>query len=561
METIERLLRRAWWRLVAIDLLRTLAVTLSLAAFALILLRLTQSLYFLPASWPQLAGLAAELALVAALAWSLVRTRRGHAVARRVDERAGLRETLSTALCVNAQDDPWSKATVELAGRAAATVNLRAALPVEAPRLWPAPLAAWALLAILLAVPVLNLPGLTGTPLPPPFPQQQAQEVSAEVEQMKTELLAEAARLGVIIDLADNAAPDALAPTDLTPEEIQANAVKELTKLTDSLDAQMQERGADTLEALEKQLERLRQPGPGPAQDLARALARGDFDMARKELSKLAEQLNSNELSPEQQQELEKQIANLADQLKKLAEQNKELERSLRQAGLSPENAARLAADPEAISKALEQMKNLTEEQKKQLMQQAKAQAEACQQCNNMSQSMSKLAKAMSGANGMSGQAQLAMDEMSDMLSEMEMLDSDLSAMKAMRSKASAKCNSIGKNFDRGADGNIGPGIGSNHATSEGTPADESSFALKPTQSTIDNTGGPIIGSRLVYEGQIRGESRAAFAQSAAAAAATASDAVESMQVPREYEAAVLRYFGALKDKSEPATDAAPTEK
>ena len=35
---------------------------------------------------------------------------------------------------------------------------------------------------------------------------------------------------------------------------------------------------------------------------------------------------------------------------------------------------------------------------------------------------------------------------------------------------------------------------------------------------------------------------------------------LESMRVPREYEAAVMKYFGALREKAEPAQDAAPDD-
>ena len=83
-----------------------------------------------------------------------------------------------------------------------------------------------------------------------------------------------------------------------------------------------------------------------------------------------------------------------------------------------------------------------------------------------------------------------------------------------------------------------------------------SSVTFNNTKANVNTQQGPIIGSRMVYEGQIRGESRVEFAQSAEAAAANASDAIESMRVPREYEAAVMKYFGALREKAEPAKDA-----
>ncbi len=582
MEAIQRLLKRAWWRLVVIDLLGTLAFTLAAMAMLLVLWRILQSLVPLPGSWGTLAGIGAGAAFVFAVVWSLIRTRQGDPVARRVDERAGLRETLSTALCVSAMNDPWSQATVELAGRRASEVNLKSAIPVEAPRLWPAPVAAWGLLAILLAVPVINLPALMGQKPPPPSPEQQAQQVSVEVEQMKEDLKAEAARLGVDINFDDeDAAENALAPTDLTPEEIQAAAVKQLTQLTDKLAEEMQEKGADKLEALEKQLEQLRQPGPGPAQELARAMARGDFDKAREELSKLAQQMNQGELSEEQSEQLQKQMENLAQQMQKLSEQRKETEQALRQAGMNSEQAKELASNPEALQKALEEMQNMTQEQKQQLMQQAMAQAQAAQQCSNMSQAMSQMAQNMS-QQGMSAQGQQAMDQLGDMLSEMEMLEGDMSSMQAMMNAAQQRMNQMGKGFcdnpgsgegegqgkfgntgqwaagdtSRMGDGSGGPGQG--HGVSP--DAKETSVTFNNTKANVATREGPIIGSRLVYEGQIRGESRVEFAQSASAAASNASDAIESMQVPREYESAVMKYFGALREKAEPAKDTAKDE-
>lgn len=577
METIQRLLKRAWWRLVLIDLLATFAVTLTAIAMLLVVWRVLQSLVPLPGEWGTVAGVSALVAFALALGWSLVRTRPGSPVARRVDERAGLRETLSTALCVSTNQDPWSQATVELAGRTAAGVDLKSAIPVEAPRYWPAPVAAWGLFGILLMVPVLNLPAMMGRQPPPPTPREQAQQVNAEVEQMKEDLKAEAARLGVDIDFEDDeAAENAMAPTELTPEEIQAAAVKQLTQLTDKLAEQMEEKGADRLEALEKQLEQLRQPGPGPAQELARAMARGEFDKAREELSNLAQQLRDGELSEEQKEQLQKQMENLGKQLEQLSEQRKAMEQALRQAGMNSDDAKKLAMDPEALQKALEQMQNMSEEQKQQLMQQAMAQAQACQQCNGMGQAMAQMAQNMS-QQGMSAQGQQAMDQLGDMLSEMEMMSGDMASMQAMMDAAQQRMGQMGKGFcdnpgmgqGEGKFGNTGQwaaGDTSRLGNGSGGPgqgngvspdAKETSVTFNNTKANVNTREGPIIGSRLVYEGQIRGESRVEFAQSAEAAAASASDAIESMRVPREYEAAVMKYFGALREKAEPAKDAA----
>ncbi|GAB5497257.1 MAG: hypothetical protein Phyf2KO_23370 [Phycisphaerales bacterium] len=568
MEIINTLLRRAWWRLVLIDMIRTFAVSLTVVAGLLVVWRLLESVVSVPTTWGVMAGVGAGVAFVFSVAWSIVRTKQGGPVARQLDERAGLRETISTALCVQHEQDAWSRATVEMAGQKAQSVNLREAIPVESPRYWPAPVAAMALLGILMMVPVIDLPSLFGSAPTEISEEGEAELASVEVEEMKRELEAEAKRLGVDIDLGDEAADDALKPEDMTPEEIQAAAVKQLTQLTDKLEAKMEEQGKDKLEAMKNQLQKLRQPGPGPAEELARAMARGNFDKAREELSKLAQQMRSGEMSEEQQDQLEKQMENLAKQMEELAEQRQETERSLREAGMSSEEAKQLAANPEALQKALEQMQNLTQEQKEQLMQQAQSQAEACKQCQNMGQAMSQMAKSMSqGQQGMSSQAQAAMDQMGDMLSEMEQLQGDMQSMQAMMNAAQQQMDKMGQGFGNGMGSGMGEwrtGDTSRLGSGSGGPgkgdgaspdAKETSISFNDTKANVNTQQGPIIGSRMVYEGQIRGESRIEFAMGAKSAASNASDAIESMQVPREYESAVMKYFGALEDRAETATD------
>jgi hypothetical protein len=577
VDIINNLLKRAWFRLVFIDLIRTFAVTLTIAAGVLIAWRLLESVVAIPMSWGVLAGVGAGTAFAAAVVWTLIRTKQGGSVARQVDERAGLRETISTALCVQNEQDAWSRATVEMAGKKAGTVNLKEAIPVETPRYWPAPIAAMAFLAIALMVPVLNLPALFGSEPTIPQDQQDAIQASVEVEQMKKELEAEAQRLGVEFDMDEDAAENALLPEDMTPEEIQAAAVKQLTMLTDKLETKMQDQGADKLEAIEKQLQKLRQPSPGPAQELARAMARGNFDKAREELSKLAEQMRSGDMSDEQGEQLAKQMENLAKQMEQLSQEKKETERALREAGMSAEEAKQLAAgDPQALKEALEKLEGMSDEQKQQLMEQAMSQAEACKNCSGMGQAMSQMAKAMQGQpgqpgqqgqQGMNSQTQSAMDQLGDMLSDMEQMQGDMQSMQAMMDAAQSQMNKMGQgfcenpgsgmgNWDQGdtsrpGNGSGGPGQG------DGVSPDarETSITFNDSKANVTTQQGPIIGSRMVYEGQIRGESRTEFAMGAKSAAHNASDAIESMRVPREFEGPVMKYFGALEKRAESADD------
>ncbi len=104
----------------------------------------------------------------------------------------------------------------------------------------------------------------------------------------------------------------------------------------------------------------------------------------------------------------------------------------------------------------------------------------------------------------------------------------------------------------RPGNGSGGPGQGDGVSPD----AKETSITFNDSKANVNTQQGPIIGSRLVYEGQIRGESRTEFAMGAKSAAHNASDAIESMLVPREFEGPVMKYFGALEKRAETAEDA-----
>lgn len=566
MDTIIGLVRRAWWRLVAVDVLRTFSVTLTVGAVVVVGWRMVSSVAPAPVGWLPLLGVTTGAALVSAVIWSVSRVRRGGAVARELDERAGLRESLSTALCVAGSDDPWSRAAVAQAERVAAGVSVSRAIPVEAPAYWPAPAAAVAIAGLALVLPAPDLRGLFTPAASGPAPAELAVvEARAEVDEAVRSLEEEARRLGVELGLEDLTESGEIgAPDELTPEAIRAEAVKKLTKLTDTLAEKLDTPEQRAAEAIGAQLQRLRQPGPGPAQDLARAMARGEFGKARDELSELAEQLRSGELGEEDRAKLAEQMENLSAQLEALAERQGDLERALREGGLSAEQAAKLAqqlaADPGALKQAMEQMQGLSESQRQQLAELAQRAASSSQAAQSMSNAMSQMASAMSGQGqqGMSGEMSAAMDALGDQLSQMEMAQGELASMRAMLASAQGQCKGLCEGSAPGL-GEWGAGDSQREGSGSGGPgrghgaspdARETSVTTTSARSAVKTTDGPIIGSTLVYESQVRGESRAAFAAAARSATASASDAIESMRVPREYERAVMRYFGALEAKS-----------
>src|SRR4051812_28122023 len=145
MTEIRRVLQAAAWRLWAIHALRTFIITLSGAIVALMLTLLAQRIFGLRITWPgdwlRLGAAAVGLALIIAAFWSFITRPREHRVARELDERADLRESLSTALVYAKSKDPWAQAVVETARARAVGVKVARAIPITGPRFWPVPLA------------------------------------------------------------------------------------------------------------------------------------------------------------------------------------------------------------------------------------------------------------------------------------------------------------------------------------------------------------------------------------------------------------------------------------
>src|SRR5687768_5778399 len=102
MHETRSLLRRAAWRLALTEFCRSLIVAIAGGLAALIALRLVQQLWPIQQALPwTLIGIwTGVAAVVVALGWTIVTRAKPKAVARRVDEVAQLKESISTALCV-----------------------------------------------------------------------------------------------------------------------------------------------------------------------------------------------------------------------------------------------------------------------------------------------------------------------------------------------------------------------------------------------------------------------------------------------------------------------------
>lgn len=584
MDPIREVIARAGRRLLLAGWIRHTVVLLTCAIALAVLARAVQKLVpVVTIDWSTALPLMAGTAVLAALLVAWIRRPKEIDIARTVDERAGLRESLSTALCVEKEEGAWSKAIVDDAGHKARRVVVRDAVPIEAPGNSWWPVAACAALLAVWWLPAHDVTGLLAKKEQKQAERQQVQEVAAQLDNAQKTIDEILAKAGVEMEKGDEAEEDLFNPSEIeqiTPEEMQRAAIKKLTELSDKLEEKRNGEEGMTFDAIQDAMKRLEAPEPGPAAEMSRAMARGDFAEAKKQLEQLAEQIKNGEMTPEEKAQLANQAEKMAEALKQMAENRQQLEEQLQAAGVSEEQAKQLAADPAALEQALKEQ-GVGQEQIDQMKQQAQAQQKAGDAAAAMSQAMGQMAQGMQAGN--ESQAGEGLDSMGGQLSNLEQLQSEMAsleqAMGECQGQMAGMCenpgNGMGQTAGQGSQwGNNGQfqqgqamsqGSGSGKAGQGlGAGPDEAAadFVLKTEKANVSTTGeGPVIASTLVYGSQVRGESTAAFSEVVGSAEAQAAEAIETKRVPREHEEAVKAYFGRLKKAAEQQSGTPATSK
>lgn len=604
MEQVRSIVKSAGRRLFVNDFVQALAITLSIGIGLVLLARIVERVLGLTTSmgphWRTVFIAVASTAVVSAFAWAFVSRRKTMQVAQEVDQRADLKESLSTALAIESDikaHQPWAVAVAETATTAASKVRVPVVVPYETPPAWPAPvLGGIALAVIWYALPNFDL-------LKHDAPKIAQKQKEAEVLQVKTEMakdkeklkeLLSKAKVDVMEGKGDPLVPEQ-AQKENDPDAIKRAALKELTDLTNKLeDAKLSEKAMQS-EAIKEAMEQLKQPGQGPLNELAKSLQKGDFSGAKDQLDQLSRQLQSNEMSPEKKEELKKQLENMGKQLKDLAKDQKALEKKLQDAGLDKKSAeamAKAASDPAKMQEELSKMPGMNEQMKNELMKMAQANSECQGQCSKMGESMSKMGESMS-KQGMGQQGAQAMDELKQALNDGEMMQADMENLNAALDEAKDQMAKLGQDMQKMGKkgGEQGEGEGEGEGKGEGSgklgewragdsnkrgkgsgnagqgdgrspEAEAADYALEKKKADVKTTKGAVIGSRLVYGEQVKGEAIAEFADAVASGEQSAAEGMEAMKVPKELEGAVKQYFGRLKDKVEQSKkDAKPAGK
>ncbi|MDP7005429.1 MAG: hypothetical protein QF718_04390 [Phycisphaerales bacterium] len=321
------------------------------------------------------------------------------------------------------------------------------------------------------------------------------------------------------------------ADTISDPETLRREALRKITDLQKRLDEMLQEDDPLTFDEMTNRMQAIELPKNSKTLPLVAAMKNGNFDQAKKEFEKLQEKMESEKLSEEEREELAKSLEELAKQLEKLASANESLSSALSAAGMNGE----LANNSEAAMKAIKNS-NLSEEQKKKLLELLKAQQQASKMCKKMSSSCKKC----SGGNGDQAMAnELAkLDAMQKFKTKAEL------AKKECQNAVKGMCNSPG--YGMSGTGGIGQGNGDKNRVKE--------TATKgvPERSPVHTIEGTII-ARQLFEGGLltTNESTSTVKETVLTQQRNAEQAIADEEIPRKYHDLLKHYFGQLEELTE----------
>jgi uncharacterized coiled-coil DUF342 family protein len=412
--------------------------------------------------WHLLAGFLTT-GLAVATVWTLLTLTPAIPTALEIDRRCGLKERVSSSLAMGV-DDRQSEAGQALIADADNRLRRTAVMerfPVRPPRhlLLPLVPAALVVAAMFIWSPAERqvAAATNNSTVQPPAPevkkslddlQQRLSQLRKQEE--KKEGLKDATDLLKKIEEGANQAK-------VEPRE------KVLVKLND-LARELQERRKQlggSGESLKRQMEQVQGVDQGPADKLAKALSKGDFEKAANELEKLQKQIADNKLDPAKKNDLAKQMEQLKQKIEQLAKQSKEAQAEMQKQA----DQMKQAGNPNAADKL---------EQEIQRLQQQGPQMDSLQGlCNKLGQCANQLKQGQNGQAAQSMQdAMQQMQEMAQRQSEMKTLDNALQNIAdARRQMNCEKCGGKGceacQGQGEGMDGNMA-GDGKGNADGNG---------------------------------------------------------------------------------------------
>src|SRR5690606_1979335 len=279
----------------------------------------------------------------------------------------------------------------------------------------------------------------------------------------------------------------------------------------------------------------------GPAGSMVKAMQKGDFAEAEKQVKALADKLREGKLSEQDQHELKKQIESLRDQLAKASEKHQQAKEQLQQ----QIDQAKREGRTEDAAKMQQQMNQL------------QAQDQQMQQMQQMSEAMNQAAQAMQG--GKAGEAAEALENMADQLGELQSemdqlqdLEDTLESLSQSKDQmrcqscSGAGCKSCGGAGNGDSQGPPGFGLGRGQGQGD-RPEEETETGFYDTQVRGQPKQGRGIIAGFADGPNRKGVSREEIKDAVIGAINAQSDPLENQNLPRVERDHAREYFDRLR--------------
>jgi hypothetical protein len=308
----------------------------------------------------------------------------------------------------------------------------------------------------------------------------------------------------------------------------------EMNKLTDALKERKKQLGNP--DQVNRQLMQLKEMGQnGPADQLAKELAKGDFKKAAEQLRQLQEKLQKGEITQAEKKALQEQLAEMSKKLKDVAnmeERKKQLEQALKNGGLS---------------------KDQHEREMEKLKQQSKSLQHLAQIASKLGQAQEALKKGDTKQAAESlGMTQQQLAQMAKQLEEMQALDRAMAEVQdAKNGMNDDGSNQLGQGMGGmenmfGMRRNMGEGLGRGRGQGDRPEAlDETATYATKVQQQVKK--GKAVLQGFTQPGKtVKGESVIDIQGEMEAATASAAAALSNQKIPKNVEKHIRAYYDQI---------------
>ncbi|MDX1925745.1 MAG: hypothetical protein SFV81_04465 [Pirellulaceae bacterium] len=546
MDQIRKQARIARRRLVTERFFAYLPWTLSLALLLAVIAIILPKVMYLPvdsviwfASW---AGGCAALALIINTVLTLVGRPTLADAAVEIDRRFGLRERLSSVLVMSKEDTETDlgKALADDAQKRAEKLDVRDKFQ-------------WGLRRSLM-LPLI--PAIIGAALWYAPNRLAPEEVANKDSKTTIKQIKNSTKplLDQIKKKREQAEKDGLSEIEIDffkklegelaklQKDNKLDTKQSLAKLND-IKEQLEERRNEmgSAENLKRNLQNLEKFEAGPAEKLADALKKGDFEKAEESLEQMVKKMQAGEMSPAEMEQLQKQLDKIGEAMAEAAKAHEQNKQALQEQIKKAEAAG--------------DMQKAAQLQRK--LEQAQAQDAQMAQMQQMADALSKAQQSMKEGDMQAAQEQLGkmatqLQKMNQQDSELKDLDELMDSLSQSKSQMTcSQCSGDGCSKCMGSMGKMGqiPGNGLGEGKGQGDrPEEETDIDFRDSRVREKMKKG-----ETVYGGQVGGENRKGTTKVEVQDAVLTSlseepEALDDTPLPKSQRDHTREYFNAVRE-------------